>query len=120
VSWSQQIRKDQLNFRLRLAETAETPEIAFQHKPIADAYSANQKRLAGAVHDLRSARVHELRLRGGGSQQKQQGAKNHQASNKHEVFFLIDIDIDIDIDIFIDICIGTTIAPKRIVLQYYY
>ena len=85
MSGSQQIGKDLLKFCLRLAKAAETPEVAFQHEPIADADPANQERLAGAVHDLSPLRMHELRMGCRSSQhdtacnKKQSGVEETQA-----------------------------------------
>ncbi len=86
---SQQIRKDQLNVCLRLGQTAEPPEIAFQHKPIADADPADLKRLAGTIHDLCSLRVHELRMGCRSCQQQQHATKDSQTSKKHLRFLLL-------------------------------
>jgi hypothetical protein len=85
MSWSQQIREDELKFGLRLGETAETPEISFQHKPVAYADPADQERFAGAIHDLGGLRMHELRMGYRSSQQEQRGTKNQQALKKHRI-----------------------------------
>ena len=62
VRWSQKIGEDHLNFCLRLADSAKAPKVAFQHKPVADTDPTDLERLTGAVHNLRSSRVNELRM----------------------------------------------------------